>query len=289
MTDDQAAEPRVQRVRLGGELRRIRLLAGLSGRELAPIVGIGQATLSRIENGKAVPSLPEVMAWAEATNAPAEARETLTGLTEAALNEVETWRTRQAGGLPAMQQDMRLLELTTGSIRIFQTTIVPALMQTPEYAKRVFAITDVVGTGDYEAATASRVERQQILYDTSHEFEFLMTEPALRWQPGSRVVQQAQLDRIITLASLPNMSVGIIPLSAELHAIPWTGFNIYENREDERQSFVTIEVPHGRITAADPADVTIYLDQMALLRRGAHYGDAAIQFLRRVIQDLSQE
>ncbi|MGW4247460.1 helix-turn-helix domain-containing protein, partial [Nocardia sp. NPDC004722] len=52
---DTAANPVAHQSRprqqLGAELRRLRDIAGISGRELAKRVGISQSTLSRIEAG----------------------------------------------------------------------------------------------------------------------------------------------------------------------------------------------------------------------------------------------
>lgn len=285
-TDNPQAEPRIQRARLGSELRRLRKLAGLSGHAIASQIGIGQASVSRIESGLAVPSLPQVTAWADATGASPGTRAALTALTEAALNEVETWRVRMPGGLRAMQEDVRALEATTGTIRIFQPAIIPALLQTAEYARHVFTISDVVGTGDYAAAAAARLERQQILHDQSREFEFVLAETALRWRTGPTAVLAAQLDRVASIATLSNVTFRVIPADTELQVIPWCGFNLYENRRDGHQPLVTIEVPHARLTATDQADVAIYRAQLARLRPSAVSGQNALAILQRMTAEL---
>ena len=69
MTTDAGQSPTL-RQQLGAQLHRLRDLAGVSGRELAPQVGISQSTLARIEAGDRAPSLPEVIAWCIATSAP---------------------------------------------------------------------------------------------------------------------------------------------------------------------------------------------------------------------------
>jgi transcriptional regulator with XRE-family HTH domain len=85
-------EPQAKRQRLGDELLRLRDLAGLSGRDLAQRIGISQSKVSRIETGRAVPSIPEVTAWADAVGTTVEARDRLRALTDDALVEVHTWR-----------------------------------------------------------------------------------------------------------------------------------------------------------------------------------------------------
>lgn len=260
--------PRAQRIRLGAELRRLRLLAGMSGREVAHHLNIGQASVSRIENGQAVPSLPQVNAWVEAVRASPEQRETLIALTEAALNEVESWRVRQRAGLPSMQADVQSLEATAYVHRCFQPSLIPGLLQTAEYARHVFTLVDVLGDGDYSGAVAGRLERQKILYQEDHRFEFLITEAALKLRICPQRVMDAQLAHIGSVATLSNVKVGVIPLDVDARAIPWCGFNLYDERGD-LEPFVTIEMPHAGITVSDPADVRLYQQQLNLLRESA--------------------
>lgn len=288
---DPAGIPRAQRMRLGAELRRLRMLAGISGRDLAPRVGVAQPTISRIETGQAVPSLPQVRAWADATDAPDAARAALEALTGAAVNEVESWRARLAAGFPAMQADMRQLETTTRLLRSFQNAFVPAHMQTPEYAHRVIELTDVSGTQDYAAAAAARMDRQPALYEPGHRFEFVITELPLRLRVGPAHVMAAQLDRISMVSGLPNVDFRVIPDNADVRAIPWCAFDLFDERADEHgelDPFVMIETPHAGLTASDPADVDIYRHQFGELRRMALDTDQTMALLRRIAGGLSR-
>lgn len=286
MTDQESTRPSIQGRRLGAELRRLRRLAGLSGREIARRVGIGQATVSRIENAQAAPSLPEVTAWAEAVGASEQALAALVALTEAALNEVDSWRTWMRSGLAAMQADVLTLEASTRTIRNFQPSLVPGLLQTAEYARQVFALVDLLGDSDHAAAVAARLQRQQALYDESRQFEFIITEGVLRRGFVVPAVLVAQLDRIANVATLANVSIAVLPDHAELKAIPWCGFDMYEDREDDQPAFVTVELPHGGLTISDPADVAIYREQLGLLREAAVTGEAAVKLLTRIAADV---
>lgn len=290
MTNGQetTGAPRTQRQRLGSELRRLRMLAGLSGRDLAPRVGITQPTVSRIESAQAVPSLPQVLAWSDAVGASEESRTALVALTKAAINEIESWRARQQAGIAAMQTDVGELEATAAMLRCFQPAFIPAQMQTPDYARHVFALTDVTGGQDYAAAVAARMDRQQALYKPGHRFEFILTEVPLRLRIGAPHVMAAQLDRIGVVATLANVEVRVIPLDAEVHAIGWCGFDIFEERSDEAgelDPFVMIETPHAGLTASDPADVAIYRRQLDRLRDMALPTAATPDLLRRIAAD----
>lgn len=282
MTNGQSREPRTQRSRLGTELRRSRMLAGLSGRQVARITGISQPTVSRIERGESVPSLAEVAAWADATQAPDDRRSLLVALAEAAVNEVTTFRARLSNGLAAVQDSVRGLESTARTLRNFQPGIVPGLLQTAEYARRIMSFANTNGDTDLGAAVAARLARQEVLHDPRRSFEFLMTEAALRYRPGPREVLTAQLDHLAAVVTLDTISFGVIPTDAEMHAITRCGFVLYENRIDEQTPFAIIEAPHASLYASEPADVETYREQFARFRESAIYGTSALDIVRSI-------
>lgn len=282
MTTGQSREPRIQRARLGGELRRLRTLAGLSGADLGRQLEVSQKTISRIEHGDSLPSLPQVTVWARATGAPADRLAVLTGLLEAAVNEVATFRDKLTDGLMAVQLEVRELESSSGTVRNFQTGIIPGLLQTAEYARRVMEMANIRNDANLAAAVAARLERQQALHDKSRDFEFLMTEAALRWRPGPPELLAAQLDHIAALATLDTVELGVIPMDAEMHAITRCSFILYEDRSDGQPPVVAVETPHASLYAGDAADVELYRDQLALFRQSAIHGAEALAFIRAI-------
>jgi transcriptional regulator with XRE-family HTH domain len=280
VTEGQPREPRPQLARLGAELRRVRTLAGLSGRQIADAVGISQATVSRIERSASVPSLRELIAWADAAAVGEDRRAFLLGLGEAAVNEVTPLRDRLNGGLTDVQESVRELEATARTLRNFQPGIVPGLLQTAPYALSILSM--ACRGDDIADAVASRLTRQQILYETGRLFEFLMTEGALRYRPGPRSLRVAQLDHLAAVVTLETISFGVIPADAEMHAITRCGFVIYEDRIDDLPPFVIAETPHASVYANHPADVQVYRDQLAAFRESAVYGDDALKIVRRI-------
>lgn len=284
---EQGGISHAQRERLGTELRRVRRLAGLAGRDMARQIGASQAHVSRVEAGKAVPTLPQVRAWAAAADVPEEARPALVALTEAALNEFDSWQARDGAQLAAMQRDVGGLEAEAGVSRHFQPAIVPGLLQTAEYARRVLAITDIRGWGDHAAAVAARMERQQILYQPGRRFEFLLTEAAIRLRIGPPHVMRGQTARIRSAMSLENVDIGIVPLGEDAKVIPWCAFHLYDDLPDGQLPFVTMEIPHGRLTVSDPADVAVYAEQIEAIRQAAAHGTEAEGLLDLIDGSLS--
>ena len=288
MTTTGQQEPIKQRARLGNELRALRRLAGLSGEQLGKKIGTSQRTVSRFETGQALPSLPQVAAWARAVKAPAERREMLMALAEAAVNEVTAYRDALSRGLTGMQISFRELEAGALTIRNFQPGFVPGLLQTAEYARRVLEIGDVTGTGDAAAAAAVRLERQQALHEPGRKFEFVMTEAALRWRPGTAEVNDAQLLHIAGLADLATVALRVIPADAQMHALTRCGFILYEDRGDAGEPVVFIETPHAAVYVSGEADVAIYRDELERFRASALAGREAAEFVRSLARPLSR-
>ena len=282
MTSRRAPEPRTQRTQLGAELRRVRMLAGLSGRKIARATGLSQARVSRIERGVSVPSLPEAAAWAAAAGVSDDRRAVILALAEAAVNEVATFRARLSHGLAAVQDSVRDLEASARVIRNFQPGIIPGLLQTADYARRIMAFADITSGGGYGAAVAARLSRQQALHDPARSFEFLVTEAALRYRPGPPATLTAQLDHLAAVATLETITFGVIPADAQMHAITRCGFILYEDRTGDQPPVAAVETPHASLHASDPADVALYRDQLARLRESAVNGAGALNIVRSI-------
>jgi transcriptional regulator with XRE-family HTH domain len=282
-TSGGSGPPPTGREQLAAELRRVRDLAGVSGRDLAQRVGISQSKVSRIESGTVVPSLPEVTAWGKELGVPVETQGRLTTLLEAAYNEVRPWGSVLRRG--NVQNSVREEESTATRMHVFQPSVVPGLLQTAEYARRVIAMFHRQYSDSEPAAEiASRLERQLALYDTNRRFEFLITEAALRWRPGPGPLLLAQLDRIASISTLENVSIGLIPLGIEATTLTTHGFVMFET--EEHDEWVAVETIHADVKVAAPDHLEVYRSRWSLLRQMALFGDEAQEFLNRIVTDL---
>jgi transcriptional regulator with XRE-family HTH domain len=264
--------------RLAGELRRLRDLSGLSGRELARRMGTSQSKVSRIESGTTIPSQPEVTAWASAIGASAEVHDSLVALAEAAFAEVQSWRDALRRR-PHAQDEIRALESRARMLSTFQPSLVPGMLQTAEYARRVFSfLPATLAVADIPAAVAGRLNRQLALYETDRKFSFLITEGALRWRPGPPELMVAQLDRIASVSTLDNVSVGVIPLGAQAVTMLTHTFVIYDGW-DEQDTLVEVDTIHAQLLVKRPGDVALYRQRWERLAQMAVVGEDAREFI----------
>jgi transcriptional regulator with XRE-family HTH domain len=269
--------PQSRRERLAHELARARTLAGLSQRRLAPLIGKSYTTVQGVEQASRLPDMNVVRAWLTACGVDELEHARIVDLAEAAHGETRSWGELRRGA-PHLQDEARSRESGALRVRNFQPTVVPGLLQTPEYATGLMPLADVEGRFDHEAAVAARLARQRILYDDDRRFEFLMTEQVLRWAPGSRDLLASQLDRIQSLAGLETVALAVLPTDAPV--LPaWHNFVIWERGDDP--PYVTTELVHGEQEIHDPDQVALYVQLWDRLWASAATGDDAVELIRQ--------
>ena len=272
-----------RRQELGAALRRLRKNAGLSGEDMAAALGISQSRVSRMELGQQIAAPAIVDGWARAAGASGAERENLLRTAEEAAVETVSWRKAMARGLVKLQEDSLELEASAATILNFQTAGIPGLLQVPEYARRVFTAGHPAGQPDIAGAVAARMNRQAILYDGSKHLEFILAEAAVRWRLGSENLMRAQVEKLINVSSLENVTVGIIPQAAETAVWHDHGFNVLDDREGDGDPVVHVETLTRGITITDPAEIAAYKDAFTRLRQLAVTGADAQALLRRTV------
>lgn len=282
MSPDDLDQLSPARRRLGQRLRDLRQAAGLSGQQLGDRIGKAQPSISRYELGQSVPSVTTVEAWVRACGAPEGVRAELVELAEASSTETAAWEPQLSAGLARQQARIGRLEASVTTIRNFQPLLVPGLLQTAEYARHIFAFGRVRGLHDVADAVRARMARQAVLHDESKSLEFLIGEEALRRRLVPPRVLIGQLDRITSLIGLPNLSIGLIPLDAELSALPSHGFVIYGTPDVEEDAWVQVSTTTDQLIIRDPRKVGFYLDVFARLGETAVFGAEARALLASI-------
>src|SRR4030095_10610695 len=116
-----------------------------------------------------------------------------------------------------------------------------------------------------EEAVAARMERQRVIYRRGRRFAVVLEEQALRTWFGDEATQAGQLDRLLAVMSIPNVSVGIIPMMTERAGVPSAGFWIFDN------DLVALETPTASIEVTRPHEVDLYSRMFEHLQSAARY------------------
>ncbi len=272
---------------LADELRLLRSLSGLSIRDLTERAGLSsKGRTSRIELAQALPTLSEITAWADATNAAPDTRARLQQLAAAAHTTVASFR-RTIGDRRHLDDSVLDEETAARRLITVQSAVVPGLLQTAEYTRRLLPLVDPTERQDIGEFVASRLRRQEALYNQDKRFEYIITESALRCPVGDAPVMAAQYDRLANLSTLHNVRIGLLPAAHTPAAVAMANFDIHApDPDDDTTAYVLLELPHGLVTLHDPDDVAVYLDLLRKLATPALHDDAARAFLTTLTNDL---
>ncbi|KWT61119.1 hypothetical protein ADL21_15050 [Streptomyces albus subsp. albus] len=250
---------------LAAMLRNLRKQAGLSGDRLAARCNMSQSKVSRIENGKVRPSLVDIERILRALDAPPTLVAEVSALARIAATEWQDARSMRRKGLDKKQLELAGLEASSTDFRFFLLSMLTALLSTPEYIRASLAHIP----GDHGKTVAKKLERQEVLYDRRKRFTFLITEQAARSPFVSADAMTVQLDRLASLARLPHVHLGILPMDTRLPGCPLNAFTVYD------EVLATVETTTGVMVFRDPRDVRMYLDEFAGYEDRALFGEAA--------------
>jgi transcriptional regulator with XRE-family HTH domain len=219
---------------IAARLLRLREQAGLAAKDLATATGFFASKVSRIENGRQTPSGDDIRAWVRACGADESVADELIEILSSAQVERRIWRLSMRRGQVPVQEDYNKLAREAQLIRHFEVTAVPGLIQTPDYARAMIAAMyelHKLPVDDVREAVTKRLQRQQLLYEPGRQFEFLLTEPVLRWILCPPDVMHGQLDRLQTVIGMTNVRFGIIPMGVRLSSIPQNSVVLYVGDE----------------------------------------------------------
>jgi hypothetical protein len=213
----------------------------------------------------------DLLAWTRACNASHDTTEALLGLLAEAQGIHREWKQQVRLGQAVIQRNYDELARKAKVIRNAEVVYIPGLLQTADYARsRIAEGVRLHGASaeGVDAATAQRIQRQQILYDTSKAFEFVITEAALRFLLCPRAAMLAQLDRLLALTGLAHIKLGIIPFGVELWTTPQNAFILLDDELAIVETFVGETMHHAEEAEA-------YAAAMNSLAAEARYDEQA--------------
>lgn len=267
-----------RQLEFGEALRRLRAQAGyVTARDFARDIGWQSSKVSRIENGRTLPSVTDLDAWLDATDpAPEIGARLYEDLREIRLAR-EAWRRQLRRGHARRQHQEAVSEQEAKRITSVEMFLVPGLVQTADYARAVFAMAaDLHGTPqDTEEAVRERLRRQEVLYDSNKQIEILVHELALRAPLAGPEVMSPQLDRLGTLSGMTHIRLGIIPLDAVIPTVTMHGYTIHDDT-------VIVEINHTEVVTDDRDDLALYRTITERLWDAALEGEAAQALVMRL-------
>jgi transcriptional regulator with XRE-family HTH domain len=248
-----SASPTVRRRELGARLRALRLASGLTAEDVAARMEVSLAKISRIETGARGVSVVDLRFLCDLYQASTEDRDRMLALSREGRRR--SWW--QEYGLPDSAQTFTGLEDAAVSMSVYETSFVPALLQTEDYASALTQGAALDTSADQvEQYVRARITRQDRLRAGSLEFWAVVDEAALLRPIGGPEVAVAQLEHLVERSRAPQVTVQVLPLEAGAHPGMDSAFTILHLQEVT--DVVYVEGLIGQFFLQSPNDLARY-------------------------------
>ncbi|GGP67648.1 helix-turn-helix domain-containing protein [Streptomyces melanogenes] len=227
-----ADSPTARRRRLAIELKKLRENSRLTCNQVGEALTWSGSKVNRLETGSGRVQPSDVDVLCRFYNTSDDLRTLLMAL--AKDSKVRGWWQAHGTGVPRWFTGYVGFEQAASSLRQYQCEFVPGLMQTPEYTAELHRASNQLPAADLERAVAVRMERQALLTRASPpDAWFIVHESVLRHVIGDPKLMYGQLERMLAVSELDNVTLQVLPFSAGSY--PATGaFTIlgFPERED---------------------------------------------------------
>jgi len=262
-TDDDSRGPTVHRMMLGSLLHRLRTEADITTDHAADAIRASRSKISRMENGRVgfkVRDVDDLLQLYQVADSPL--REKVMTLVRQA--NAPGWWTRYADVTADWFAEYLGLETAASLIRSFEMQFVHGLFQTREYARAVTLLGHSAASAEeIDRRVALRVRRQELLTGPgAPKVWSILDEGALRRPVGGRAVMRRQLDRVMQLSDLLNVTIQVVPFDAGGHAGAGGSFTMLRFLAEEVPDIVYIEQLTSALYLDKREDVDHYLEVM---------------------------
>jgi transcriptional regulator with XRE-family HTH domain len=283
--------PSVRERRLAAELRTLRVGAQMHGKDVADVLGWSPSKVSRIETARIGIGAADLDRLLELYDVPDEQAGTLRRLAPSA--RPKGWWDAYADTLSAGYAGLIRLESGSRALQCYCALVPHALLQTPGFARSVITATwQRPSVAEVERRVQVCRRRQQVLEDSGRgeplRLSAVIDEAVLRRTvrtPGGepdREVLAGQLDRLVTVATRPNVTIQVLPFAAGLPPVTAGSFSVLESLATGAPDVVYLE-NKTRISFVESEDeIYRYTRDLELLTTMALSPEESLDLLREL-------
>ncbi len=282
----RSAGPTVQRLVLGGHLRRLREQAHITTEQAASVIRGSHSKISRMEHGRVgfkERDIADLLTLYRVTDG--DERQALLELAREA--NTPGWWQGYADILPHWVEPYFGLEAAASFIRNYELQFVPGLLQTEGYALSLIRLGNAPTEEDVQRRAEARMSRQDILSrETPPRLWAVVDEGALRRPIGGEKVMREQLKHLIDMCDHPAVTLQVLPFQVASHPAMGGPFTILRFSEPDLRDVVYIEQLTSALYLDKPAEVDSYLEVMEQLCLQAEPTARTPQILRDALNSL---
>lgn len=204
--------PTALRVVLGTQLRRLREARGVTVAAAGQAIRGSGAKISRMELGRVSFRERDVVQLLTLYGVSAQ-QEREVFLTLVRRANVPGWWQQYSDVIPSWFEAYLGLEQASSIIRTYQPQLVPGLLQTQKVARAVIELgCPRQSADDIDRKVALRMTRQEILVQPDAPLLWAVFEEASLWRLNKDSTMREQIQHLIAMAELPNVSIQVIPI-----------------------------------------------------------------------------
>jgi len=282
----RSAGPTVQRLVLGGHLRRLREEAFITTEQAASAIRGSHSKISRMEHGRVGfkdRDIADLLTLYGVTSG--DERQAL--LTLAREANTPGWWQGYSDILPHWVEPYFGLEAAASFIRNYELQFVPGLLQTEGYARALIRLGNAATEDDVMRRAEARLSRQEILSrETPPRLWAVMDEGALRRSIGGKAVMREQIRHLIDMCEHPAVTLQVLPFQIGAHPAMGGPFTILRFSEPDLRDVVYIEQLTSALYLDKPAEVDSYLEVMEQLCLQAEPAAKTPEILKAALENL---
>jgi transcriptional regulator with XRE-family HTH domain len=281
-----AGGPTALRIMLGSQLRRLREAKRITLEDAGYVIRASGSKMSRLETGRVgfkPRDISDLLTLYGVTDD--QERATLQELARQA--SARGWWHDFADVMPAWFEPYVGLEEAASSIRCYESQLIPALLQTADYAQAIARLGHPAGSADeIKRRVSLQLTRQAVLTrPTLASLWLVLDEAALRRPVGSPEVMRGQLGHLIEVGARPNISLQVIPLTRGGHAAAGGAFTILRFSEPDLPDVVYLEQLTSALYLDKRETVDHYLEVMERLCVEALPADASTETIGAILRE----
>ncbi|MGW5657654.1 helix-turn-helix domain-containing protein [Streptomyces humi] len=281
-----AGSPTARRRRLAIELKRLREESGLTCSQVGKELDWSSSKISRMETGQGRVQASDVDALCRFYAVPEDLRELLKSL--AKESKTKGWWHAHGDAIPAWFSVYVGLEQAVSNLRTYQAEFIPGLLQTGEYAAEQCRAWVDHTSADIGRMVDVRMRRQELLVGAdAPDLWAVIHQSALQHVVGSRQVMAHQLERMLELSKLKNVTLQILPFDAG--AYPTTGsYTVLGFPEQGDPDVVYREGLTDSVYLEEPKDVALYTKAFDHLRALSLSPQRSSSLITRLLEENSR-
>ncbi|MCI3904651.1 helix-turn-helix domain-containing protein [Streptomyces spectabilis] len=254
---------------IGRQLKLWREAAELRAVEFASLMGYGEDLIHKVERGVRIPR-PEFLERADDVLHAS-------GHLKALKKDAEKAR------YPKKVRDLAKLEAQAVELCAYNNSLIHGLLQTEEYAlAEVRNRQPPFPEREVERRVAGRMARQEIVDHASGRpvFSFVQCESTLRRANGGRMVMRGQLERLLEVGQLRNVTIQVLPLDREENAGMGGSLTVFKLKGGDNVGHLAVQLVSRLVT--DPRDIQTLEMRYGMIRAQALTPRESLAFIEKV-------